>query len=464
MKIQPIILCGGSGTRLWPMSRTTYPKQLLSPLGGLSLLQQTVMRFMKDDYESPMVICNEGYRFLVAEQLKEIHANNVKIILEPCSRNTAPAIALGAIFADPDQHLLFCPSDHNIQRFDLFEECLKKAMTTANDNKIITFGIRPTSPKTGYGYIVPSGLDDVFEVKKFVEKPTVDVAEDLLKQNAFWNSGLFYAKASVFLDDIKEFLPQTYDHSVLCKQNATKDLDFIRIPEEFFSKCDPISIDYGVIEKSSRIRGVACNGIEWSDIGNWETVWGLSEKNEEGNAFVGDVVAQGVSNSYVRSEGVLISVIGLENIVIVATPDAVLVADKSKAENVKDMTTHLKGHARSEIENHKKVYRPWGYYQEIEKGDRFKVKRLMVKPQEQTSVQIHHHRSEHWVVVSGTALVLVGEDKKLIHENESIYIPFGTPHSIENPGKIDLHFIEVQSGSYLGEDDIVRLKDIYGRV
>ncbi|HCU06071.1 MAG TPA: mannose-1-phosphate guanylyltransferase/mannose-6-phosphate isomerase [Holosporales bacterium] len=464
MKIQPVILCGGSGTRLWPLSRTTYPKQLLAPLGGLSLLQQTVKRFMTDHYDIPMIICNEDYRFLVAEQMQAINVTKAKIILEPCARNTAPAMALASFFVeDLNQPLLFCPSDHQIQNFQEFETCIEKAKASVQENNIVIFGIAPTEPKTGFGYIVPASFDDVFDVKQFVEKPDVEKAKQFIAQKAVWNSGMFYAKASVILDQVKKFLPNTHQYCAFAKKEASKDLDFIRVPKDSFEQCDNISIDYGVIEKSACIKGVACHDIGWSDIGNWESVWALSPKDENQNAFIGDVYAKNVTNSYVRSDGVLVSVLGLDNIVVVASGDAILVADKSKSETIKEMTVHLKDKSRSELDHHKRVYRPWGYYQEVEIGDRFKVKRLMVKSESKTSVQVHYHRSEHWVVVSGTASVLQGDDTKLVHENESVYIPAGMIHAVENPGKIDLHLIEVQSGSYLGEDDIVRIKDIYGR-
>ncbi len=464
MKIQPVILCGGSGTRLWPLSRTTYPKQLLSPLGGLSLLQQTVKRFLTDDYDTPMIICNEEYRFLVAEQMQAINVTNAKIILEPCARNTAPAMALASCFVEnPKQPLLFCPSDHQIQNFKAFETCVAKAKSAIEDDNIVIFGITPTEPKTGFGYILPESFDDVFSVKQFVEKPDVEKAKNLIAQKAVWNSGMFYARASVILGEIKTFLPDTLKYCALAKKEATKDLDFIRVPKETFAQCDNVSIDYGVIEKSQCIKGVTCHDIGWSDIGSWESVWALSPKDENQNAFVGDVCAKGVTNSYVRSDGILVSVLGLDNVVVVASGDAILVADKSKSEKIKEMTVHLKNTSRSELDHHKRVYRPWGYYQEVEIGDRFKVKRLMVKSESKTSVQVHYHRSEHWVVVSGTASVLLGDETRLVHENESVYIPAGMVHAVENPGKIDLHLIEVQSGSYLGEDDIVRITDIYGR-
>ena len=325
------------------------------------------------------------------------------------------------------------------------------------------FGITPTEPKTGFGYILPESFDDVFSVKQFVEKPDVEKAKNLIAQKAVWNSGMFYARASVILGEIKTFLPDTLKYCALAKKEATKDLDFIRVPKETFAQCDNVSIDYGVIEKSQCIKGVTCHDIGWSDIGSWESVWALSPKDENQNAFVGDVCAKGVTNSYVRSDGILVSVLGLDNVVVVASGDAILVADKSKSEKIKEMTVHLKNTSRSELDHHKRVYRPWGYYQEVEIGDRFKVKRLMVKSESKTSVQVHYHRSEHWVVVSGTASVLLGDETRLVHENESVYIPAGMVHAVENPGKIDLHLIEVQSGSYLGEDDIVRITDIYGR-
>lgn len=467
MKIQPVILCGGGGTRLWPLSRTSYPKQLLAPLGGLSLLQQTAQRFSKPTYEVPLIISNEQYRFLVAEQMHEIGITQSPIILEPCARNTAPAMALAAHFIkDPETYILFSPSDHQIMNSAVLDLAIEQAKVAADQGQIVIFGIPPDGPKTGFGYIIPKSEEiaqGVFGVQKFVEKPDTENAVKLLQSPCHWNSGVFFAKAKVFLQALQDHLPNTFEHSRIAIQNAKPDLDFIRISQEDFEKCDNISIDFGVMEKANNIAVVACDAMGWSDVGNWQTVWELNSKDENGNAILGDVIAQDVKNSYIRGDGLLVSVIGLENVIVIASNDAVLVANKDKAEKVKEITTHLRQNLRSELDFHKRVYRPWGYYQEIELGERFKVKRLMLKSQSKTSVQIHYHRAEHWVVVTGTAKVLIGETTQLVHENESIYIPAGTAHSVENPGKIELHLIEVQSGSYLGEDDIVRIKDIYGR-
>ena len=467
MKIQPVILCGGGGTRLWPLSRTSYPKQLLAPLGGLSLLQQTAQRFCKPQYEVPLIVSNEQYRFLVAEQMHALGITQSPIILEPCTRNTAPAMALAAHYTkDPDTYILFSPSDHQIINSAVLDQAISQAKHAADQGYIVVFGIPPEGPKTGYGYIIPNTEEigsGIFGVQKFVEKPSIESANELLKSPCYWNSGVFFVKTSVFLQALNEHLPQTYEHSKVAIQNSKPDLDFIRISQEDFEKCDNISIDFGVIEKASNIAVISCDGMGWSDVGNWQTVWELNTKDENGNAILGDVIAQDVKDSYIRGDGLLVSVIGLENVIVIASNDAVLVAHKAKAEKVKEITTHLRHNLRSELDFHKRVYRPWGYYQEIELGERFKVKRLMLKSQSKTSVQIHYHRAEHWVVVTGTAKVLIGETTQLVHENESIYIPAGTAHSVENPGKIELHLIEVQSGSYLGEDDIVRIKDIYGR-
>jgi mannose-1-phosphate guanylyltransferase/mannose-6-phosphate isomerase len=467
MKIQPVILCGGGGTRLWPLSRTSYPKQLLAPLGGLSLLQQTAKRFSNPAYEVPVIISNEQYRFLVAEQMHEIGITQSPILLEPCARNTAPAMALGAHFTkDPETYILFSPSDHQILNSNILDQAVERAKLAADQGQIVVFGIPPTGPETGYGYIIPKSHEiapGVFNVEKFVEKPDVEKANELLQSPCYWNSGVFFAKAGVFLQALKDHLPTTFEQALVAIQNAQPDLDFIRIAQEDFEKCDNISIDYGVIEKAKNIAVIACDDMGWSDVGNWQTVWELNPKDENGNAIIGDVIAQDVKNSYIRGDGLLVSVIGLEDVIVIASNDAVLVANKGKAENVKEIATHLRHNLRSELDFHKRVYRPWGYYHEIELGERFKVKRLMLKSQSKTSVQIHYHRAEHWVVVTGTAKVLIGETTQLVHENESIYIPAGTAHSVENPGKIELHLIEVQSGSYLGEDDIVRIKDIYGR-
>lgn len=467
MKIQPVILCGGGGTRLWPLSRTSYPKQLLAPLGGHSLLQQTAQRFNKPGYETPLIVSNEQYRFLVAEQLHEIGISQPPIILEPCVQNTAPAMALAAHYTkDPETFILFSPSDHQIINAAVLDDAINKAKVAAEKGYIVVFGIPPEGPKTGYGYIIPQSKEiseGVCEVQQFVEKPAAEIASKLLQSPCYWNSGVFFAKTSVFLQALKDYLPKTYENSLIAIQNARPDLDFIRIAKEDFEKCDNISVDFGIIEKAKNIAVVGCEDMGWSDVGNWQTVWELNSKDENGNAVLGDVIAQDVKNSYIRGDGLLVSVIGLENVIVIASNDAVLVANKAKAEKVKEITTHLRHNLRSELDFHKRVYRPWGYYQEIELGERFKVKRLMLKSQSKTSVQIHYHRAEHWVVVTGTAKVLIGETTQLVHENESIYIPAGTAHSVENPGKIELHLIEVQSGSYLGEDDIVRIKDMYGR-
>jgi mannose-1-phosphate guanylyltransferase/mannose-6-phosphate isomerase len=398
MKIQPVILCGGGGTRLWPLSRTSYPKQLLAPLGGLSLLQQTAQRFSQPEYETPMIISNEHYRFLVAEQMHEIGITQAAIILEPCARNTAPAMALAAHFIkDPETYILFSPSDHQILNSKVLNEAIQKAKIAADQDNIVVFGIPPEGPKTGYGYIIPKSeamSEHVFSVEKFVEKPDAPKAEELLKSSCFWNSGIFFAKAKVFLKALQQHLPNTFDHAKAAIQNSKPDLDFIRVPKDDFEKCDNISIDYGVIEKSDHIVVVACHDIGWSDIGTWQAVWELNTKDESGNAIIGDVIAQDVKNSYIRSDGLLVSVIGLENLIVVASSDAVLVANKANAENVKEITTHLAHNLRSELDFHKRVYRPWGYYQEIDLGERFKVKRLMLKSQSKTSVQIHYHRAD----------------------------------------------------------------------
>ena len=468
MKIQPVILCGGGGTRLWPLSRTSYPKQFLAPLGKNSLLQQTAQRFSNPAYEPPLVITNDQYRFLVAEQMRAIGIKDFPLILEPSARNTAPAMALAAHFIkDPETYVLFSPSDHQIIHPALLDEAIQKAKIAADQSQIVVFGIPPQGPKTGYGYIVPKTQEmapHVFPVQTFVEKPTREKAQELLLSPCYWNSGIFFAKANVFLKALQKHLPKTFEHSLAAIKNAKPDLDFIRVSQDDFEKCDPISIDYGVIEKYEQVAVVSCENIGWSDVGNWQTVWDLTPKDEHGNAIIGDVIAQGVKNSYIRSDGLLVSVIGLEDLMVIASNDAVLVANKADAEKVKEITTHLQHNLRSELDFHKRVYRPWGYYQEIDLGDRFKVKRLMLKSLSKTSVQVHYHRAEHWVVVTGTAKVLIGEETRLVHENESVYIPAGTTHSVENPGKIELHLIEVQSGSYLGEDDIIRIKDIYGRV
>ncbi|HQS84757.1 MAG: mannose-1-phosphate guanylyltransferase/mannose-6-phosphate isomerase [Alphaproteobacteria bacterium 16-39-46] len=468
--IYPIILSGGGGTRLWPLSRTSFPKQLLSPLGGPTLLQQTALRVKESQFFEPLVICHEDLRFLVQEQLKDCDIIPSQIILEPCSRNTAAAIALGCFLQKNKENcLLFMPADHVIEKKDLFLERVILAQKAAQqESKIILFGIPPRSPSSAYGYVTveKSGNDvsqEILTISKFLEKPSVQRAENLIERgDCFWNSGIFLSRADVMLAEIKKFEPLIYEICEIAAQNAKKDLDFLRIDALSFEKCPNVSIDYAVMEKTDKCVMIEAD-MGWSDVGSWKSVWDLSPKDDTGNAFVGDVLSQGTSNCYVRSDDLLVSLVGIDNIAVIASSDSVLVADLNATEEIKEIAIQLKDHKRSEADYHRRVYRPWGYYQSVDQGDRFQVKRLMIKPKCRTSVQTHQYRSEHWVVVRGTARVLKGENAIDVHENESIYLPQGIMHRVENLGETELHIIEVQSGSYLGEDDIVRFEDDYGR-
>ena len=465
-KIQPIILCGGDGTRLWPLSRSTYPKQLLAPFGGLSLLQETAKRYFNDAYKEPIFICNEQYRFLVAEQLHELCLKNPTILLEPESRDTANAIAAALHYLnDADGLTLVAPSDHRIQNEESFHKYVTFAHDAMMQGYIVMLGIKPNSPATGYGYIKPANKLDLnlMHVEQFIEKPMKEAAESLITGGCVWNAGIFCFQNKTMQAHIKTLLPET---DILTKESvekAKKDLDFIRLDSESFANLTKKSIDYGVMEHIDQRAIIVCDDLGWSDVGDWNSVWNDSTKDENGNAINGDVVTHGVKNSYLRSDGLLISAIGVEDLIIVASSDAVLVANRHQSELVKEMAISLRRDKRSEVDCHKRVYRPWGFYQETDIGERFKVKRLMIKSGGKTSTQIHYHRSEHWVVVSGTASVTLGEQVQIVHENQAIYIPAGQLHAVENPGKIELHLIEVQSGSYLGEDDIVRIEDRYGR-
>lgn len=467
--MKPILLAGGSGSRLWPKSRAAYAKQFLPLTSENSMLQETVLRLKGANTERPIIICNEANRFLVAEQLRQANEGHDGILLEPVGRNTAPAIALAAIHAvsnDEDPIMLVLAADHLIKNIPEFHNTIDKAELLADQGYLVTFGIVPTRAHTGYGYI-RSGkqLGDGFTVSEFVEKPDLETAEDYVdSQEYFWNSGMFMFKASNYLAELKKYAPEMYQKCHEAMNGSVADLDFIRVGERAFRECPDDSIDYAVMEHTDKSAMIPLDA-GWSDVGCWASLWETSEeKDPQGNVVIGDAILEDVSNSYINTEGRLVSVIGLDDVVVVDTKDAVMVSHKDSVQDIKKVVKKLKAEKRPEFEFHREVFRPWGSYDSIDSGDRFQVKRICVKPGEKLSVQMHHHRAEHWIVVSGTASVTVGNETQLVAENESKYIPIGEVHALENPGKIPLELIEVQSGAYLGEDDIVRFSDRYGRM
>ncbi|MDB2510471.1 mannose-1-phosphate guanylyltransferase/mannose-6-phosphate isomerase, partial [Pseudomonadales bacterium] len=452
----PVIMAGGSGTRLWPLSRALYPKQFLPLASDKTMLQETVLRLSSLETAPPVTICNEEHRFTVAEQLNNIDKLG-PIILEPEGRNTAPAVALAALVAlgQNDPLLLVLAADHVIRDDRAFTDAIKKAIPLACQGKLVTFGIVPQSAQTGYGYIERGkSVSSGFEVNKFVEKPNNETAQGYIdSKDYYWNSGMFLFRASRYLKELKRHRP---DMAAACKASLdgkTTDLDFIRLNNDEFLKCPEDSIDYAVMEKT-RDAVVVPLDAGWSDIGSWTALWDVTEKDRNGNAIRGDVINEATKNCLVYGGERLITTLGLEDIIIVDTKDAVMVAHKDKVQDVKDIVKRLKVDARSEFELHREVYRPWGKYDLIDKGERYQVKRITVKPGAKLSVQMHRYRAEHWIVVSGTAEVTNGDKIFLLAENESTYIPVGVVHALKNPSKIPLELIEVQSGSYLGEDDI----------
>jgi mannose-1-phosphate guanylyltransferase/mannose-6-phosphate isomerase len=468
LKVIPVILCGGAGTRLWPLSRELYPKQLLALVDDYSLLQNTITRCAgHPDVTAPMLVCNEEHRFLVAEQLREIEVEASRIILEPEGRNTAPAVALAAHEAmktDDDAILVVLPSDHVIQKTALFLEALTTAIDLAKDDALVTFGVVPDKPETGYGYIKKGmATGAAFKVDKFVEKPDVATASEFFQSGLYyWNSGMFVFKASAYLKELAAQTPRIAEAMAKATANASADLDFTRVNAEAFKSSPADSIDYAVMEHTADALVVPLDA-GWSDIGSWDALWQISEKDEHNNTLVGDAVVHGVEGSLVWSESRLVSVVGLKDVIVVETADAVMVASQDQAQDVKSIVNQLKGSGRIERTFHQKVYRPWGYYEGLDAGPAFQVKRLGVNPGASLSLQLHHHRAEHWVVVNGIATVTVGEKVFDLNPNESCYIPLETRHRLQNLTEEPLEIIEVQSGSYLGEDDIVRFEDNYGR-
>lgn len=467
MNITPVIMAGGTGSRLWPMSRALHPKQFLKLTSNQSMLQETVKRTEAITIQKNIVICNDEHRFLAAEQLREINQLG-QIILEPIGRNTAPAIALAAlqlIKQDPDALMLVLAADHVIKNQIAFEQSVQKAAVAAEQGKMVTFGIVPTHAETGYGYIKRGDIElDGFKVDQFVEKPNKEIAQQYLESgDYYWNSGMFLFKASRYLEELKQHRPDIYQACEQAMVNTAEDLDFIRVDKEQFIACPSESIDYAVMEKTNSAVVIPLDA-DWSDVGAWSALWDISEKDQNNNVMRGDVLTHNSHDCYFNTEQKLIAAVGVENIVVIETKDAVLVAHKDKVQDVKEIVEQLKASGRTEHHLHREVYRPWGKYDSIDNGKRDQVKRITVNPGEKLSIQMHHHRSEHWIVVSGTAKVTNGEQTLLVTEDQSTYIPLGTIHALENPGKIPLEMIEVQTGSYLGEDDIVRFEDRYGRV
>ncbi|MGE6442953.1 mannose-1-phosphate guanylyltransferase/mannose-6-phosphate isomerase [Pseudomonas bubulae] len=465
----PIIMAGGSGSRLWPLSRQLNPKQFL-PLADadFSMLQATIQRLAGLGAELPRLICNEQHRFLAAEQLRLLGLEKAGILLEPVGRNTAPAIALAALQAcseAQDPILLVLAADHLIKDVEAFQTCIQTALPLAQDGKLVTFGIVPTHAETGYGYI-EQGIDvgvGGFKVSRFVEKPDLVTAQEYLANGSyFWNSGMFMFRASRYLEELETYRPDILAACRAALAGGSQDMHFTRVDEAAFAACPDDSVDYAVMEKTADAVMVPLDA-GWSDIGSWTALWDVSDKDQQGNVFKGDVLNQQSRNTYVHADSRLVATVGLDDLVIVETKDAVLVAHKDHVQDVKKIVEQLKSGSRTEHINHREVYRPWGVYDSVDNGHRYQVKRITVKPGAKLSVQMHHHRAEHWIVVSGTARVTNGEKTYLVCENESTYIPIGQIHALENPGVIPLELIEVQSGSYLGEDDIVRFEDKYGR-
>ena len=466
--LTPVLLSGGVGSRLWPVSRETHPKQFLPLAGELSMLQETLRRTSGLEESAPLVVCNEEHRFMVAEQLRQVNIKASALILEPQGRNTAPAVALAAIQAlttDPDALLLVLPADHLIQDADAFAQAVGKAIPLAQSGRLVTFGVVPSSAETGYGYIKCGAAlaAELYDLERFVEKPDVATAQAYLDSGSYlWNSGMFLLRAATYLEQLGEHAPRILSCCREAMATAATDLDFVRPEAAVFRRCPSDSIDYAVMEKTD-VGAVVSLDCGWSDVGAWSALWDVASRDPDGNACKGDVMLDNCTDSYFRSDSRLLAGIGVANLVVVETADAVLVADRGRVQDVKRIVNRLKDLNRPEVSQHRRVYRPWGSYESLVTSERFQVKRIVVNPGQTLSLQMHHHRAEHWVVVHGTAEVTCEDKVFMLAEDESTYIPLGHKHRLANPGRIPLELIEVQSGAYLGEDDIVRYEDVYGR-
>lgn len=466
--LTPVLLSGGVGSRLWPVSRESHPKQFLPLAGEITMLQETLQRTAGLASAAPVVVCNEEHRFMVAEQMRQLEIESDALILEPEGRNTAPAVALAAIQAvasDPEAVLLVLPADHLIQDVNAFVNAVTMALPLAVEGRLMTFGVIPTAPETGYGYIKCGAVvsDNLFELERFVEKPDEATAREYLQDGGYlWNSGMFLLRAQSYLDELARFAPDMLSCCQKAMDAAETDMHFVRPDAEIFMRCPGDSIDYAVMENTGS-GGVVSLDCGWSDVGAWSALWDVAEKDVDGNVCRGDVVMDNCSSSYLRSDSRLVAATGVDNLVVVETADAVLVANRDKVQDVKRIVTMLKAQGRTEATLHRRVYRPWGSYESLVISDGFQVKRIVVNPGQQLSLQMHHHRAEHWIVVKGTAEVTCEDKVFMLAEDESTYIPLGHKHRLANPGQISLELIEVQSGSYLGEDDIVRFEDVYGR-
>ena len=467
--IVPVILSGGSGSRLWPVSRESFPKQLWPLVTERSMLQECAMRGKGPGFAPPMIVCNNEHRFLIAEQMRGIDITDAAIILEPVGRNSAPAITAAALIAaetDPDAILWMMAADAAIQNTAALHQALTLAATGARAGRIVTFGMKPHRAETAYGYLEVGpelpGIPGIHQLTRFLEKPGAETAARLVAEGRLWNSGMFVFAASTLLAEMERYAPDVLESVRRAVTNRTRDLDFIRLETAAFTACRDISLDYAVAEQTT-LAAVIPADMGWSDVGSWDALWEQAPKDDQGNATVGDVLLEGSTNCYVRSDGILTAVVGLQDIIVVVTEDAVLAMHRDRAQDVKKVVTRLRAAGRHEAVAHNRSYRPWGFYESLIHSDRFQVKRIVVTPGHKLSLQKHFHRAEHWVVVSGIAIVTRDNEEILVRENESVYLPLGCVHRMENPGRIPLTLIEVQSGSYLGEDDIVRLEDTYGR-